>query len=44
MFLPSYSRVTELKSLNSKYQARGSNMDRHSYKAVIAAAIITNHC
>ena len=33
-----------IKRSNSKYQARGPNIDRHSYKATIAIDIITNHC
>lgn len=33
-----------IKRSNSKYQARGSNIDRHSYKATIAIDIITNPC
>jgi hypothetical protein len=33
-----------IKRSNSKYQARGSNIDRHSYKATIAIDIITHHC
>ncbi|TWH67193.1 hypothetical protein JD77_02165 [Micromonospora olivasterospora] len=33
-----------IKRSNSKYQARGPNVDRHSYKATIATDIITNHC
>jgi len=39
-------RVTTrmIKRSHSKYQARGSNIDRHSYKATIAIDIITNPC
>jgi len=33
-----------IKRSNSKYQARGSNIDRHSYKATIAIDIITKPC
>jgi hypothetical protein len=33
-----------IKRSNSKYQARGPNIDRHSYKATIGIDIITNHC
>ena len=33
-----------IKRSNSKYQARGPNIDRHSYKATIAIDIITNPC
>jgi hypothetical protein len=33
-----------IKRSNSKYQARGPNIDRRSYKATIAIDIITNHC
>jgi hypothetical protein len=33
-----------IKRSNSKYQARGFNIDRHSYKATIAIDIITNPC
>jgi hypothetical protein len=33
-----------IKRSNSKYQARGPNIDRHSYKATIAIDIITNTC
>jgi hypothetical protein len=33
-----------IKRSNSKYQARGSTIDRHSYKATINIDIITNHC
>jgi hypothetical protein len=33
-----------IKRSNSKYQARGSNIDRHSYKATIGIDIITNPC
>jgi hypothetical protein len=33
-----------IKRSNSKYQARGSNIDRHSYKATINIDIITNPC
>jgi hypothetical protein len=31
-----------IKRSNSKYQARGSDIDRHSYKATVAIDIITN--
>jgi hypothetical protein len=39
-------RVTTrmIKRSNSKYQARGSNIDRHSYKATIGIDIITDPC
>ena len=33
-----------IKRSNSKYQARGPNIDRRSYKATIAIDIITNPC
>ena len=33
-----------IKRSNSKYQARGPNIDRHSYKATISIDIITNPC
>ena len=33
-----------IKRSNSKYQARGPNIDRHSYKATIGIDIITNPC
>jgi len=33
-----------IKRSNSKYQARGPNVDRHSYKATINIDIITNPC
>ena len=33
-----------IKRSNSKYQARGPNIDRHSYKATIGIDIITNSC
>lgn len=33
-----------IKRSNSKHQARGSNIDRRSYKATIAIDIITNPC
>lgn len=33
-----------IKRSNSKYQARGPNIDRHSYKATIGIDIITNTC
>ncbi|HYX18274.1 MAG TPA: IS4 family transposase [Nostoc sp.] len=33
-----------IKRSNSKYQARGPNIDRRSYKATITIDIITNHC
>jgi Insertion element 4 transposase N-terminal/Transposase DDE domain len=33
-----------IKRSNSKYQARGPNIDRHTYKATIAIDIITNTC
>jgi hypothetical protein len=33
-----------IKRSNSKYQARGPNIDRHTYKATIGIDIITNHC
>jgi hypothetical protein len=33
-----------IKRSNSKYQARGTNIDRHSYKATIGIDIITNPC
>lgn len=33
-----------IKRSNSKYQARGPNVDRRSYKATIAIDIITNTC
>ena len=33
-----------IKRSNSKYQARGPNIDRHSYKATIGINIITNPC
>ena len=33
-----------IKRSNSKYQARGANIDRHSYKATIGIDIITNNC
>ena len=33
-----------IKRSNSKYQARGPNIDRHSYKGTIAIDIITNPC
>lgn len=33
-----------IKRSNSKYQARGPNIDRRSYKATIAIDIITNYC
>ena len=33
-----------IKRSNSKYQARGPNIDRHSYKATIHIDIITNPC
>jgi len=33
-----------IKRSNSKYQARGPNIDRHSYKATISIDIITNTC
>lgn len=33
-----------IKRSNSKYQARGPNIDRHSYQATINIDIITNHC
>lgn len=33
-----------IKRSNSKYQARGSNIDRRSYKATISIDIITNPC
>jgi IS5 family transposase len=33
-----------IKRSNSKYQARGPNIDRHSYEATISIDIITNHC
>ena len=33
-----------IKRSNSKYQARGPKIDRHSYKATIAIDIITNPC
>jgi Insertion element 4 transposase N-terminal/Transposase DDE domain len=33
-----------IKRSNSKHQARGPNIDRHSYKATISIDIITNPC
>jgi hypothetical protein len=30
-----------IKRSNSKYQARGPNIDRHSYKATISINIVT---
>jgi hypothetical protein len=33
-----------IKRSNSKYQARGPNINRHTYKATISIDIITNHC
>jgi hypothetical protein len=33
-----------IKRSNSKYQARGPNIDRHTYKATISIDIITNTC
>jgi hypothetical protein len=38
------TKTRMIKRSNSKYQARGPNIDRHSYKATINIDIITNPC
>jgi hypothetical protein len=38
------TKTRMIKRSNSKYQARGHNIDRHSYKATINIDIITNPC
>lgn len=41
---PDPGETRMIKRSNSKYQARGPNIDRHSYKATIGVDIITDPC